>query len=215
MKIITVVGARPNFMKVAPIIAAIKRHNETACAVFDDTRTAVTHVLVHTGQHYDSIMSDSFFADLELPAPDILLGVGSGTHACQTGEVLKRFEEVLLRERPDVVLVVGDVNSTVAAALATAKISFDQEGTRPLLVHVEAGLRSFDRAMPEEINRVVTDHVSDLLFVTEQSGCNNLRNEGISPDRVHFVGNTMIDSLFTFKEKAEASPVLRQTWPSM
>lgn len=209
MKVLTVVGARPNFMKVAPIVAAIRKHNENASTGSNGTRNEITHVLVHTGQHYDSIMSDSFFADLGLPTPDVLLGVGSGTHACQTGEVLKRFEDVLLRERPDVVIVVGDVNSTVAAALATAKIAFNEEGKRPLLAHVEAGLRSFDRTMPEEINRIVTDHVSDLLFVTERSGCKNLRAEGIEPDIVHFVGNTMIDSLHTFEEKANESRILQ------
>jgi UDP-N-acetylglucosamine 2-epimerase (non-hydrolysing) len=153
-------------------------------------------------------MSGSFFTDLNMPAPDILLGVGSGSHAEQTAEILKKFEAVLFREKPDAVVVVGDVNSTVACALATAKIAFDKTGTRPLLAHVEAGLRSFDRLMPEEVNRVVTDHVSDLLFVSERSGIKNLRNEGISPEAIHFVGNTMIDSLLRYREKAESSGVL-------
>jgi len=215
MKIVTVVGARPNFMKAAPIIAAIRNYNQAAAkAGAELTHQAsvpsIEHILVHTGQHYDVLMSDAFFADLHLPPPDIRLGVGSGSHAVQTAEILKGFEAVLLRERPDVVVVVGDVNSTVACALATAKISFDLAGTRPLLVHVEAGLRSFDRSMPEEINRVVTDHLSDLLFVTEESALQNLHNEGISPDAVHFVGNTMIDSLLAFKEKAEASTILER-----
>jgi UDP-N-acetylglucosamine 2-epimerase (non-hydrolysing) len=210
MKIVTVVGARPNFMKVAPIVQAIQQHNGRARRNPDGAITVITHILVHTGQHYDALMSDAFFADLGLPAPDILLGVGSGSHACQTGEVLKRFEEVLLLERPDAVIVVGDVNSTVAAALATAKISFDNKGSRPLLAHVEAGLRSFDRSMPEEVNRVLADHLSDLLFVTERSGCENLRNEGIGPNAVHLVGNTMIDSLLALTRKAEASNMLER-----
>ena len=215
MKIITVVGARPNFMKAAPIIASIRRHNEAvACAfsdVADPTATPrIDHILVHTGQHYDASMSDSFFTDLKLPVPDIRLGVGSASHAVQTAEVLKAFEEVLLRQRPDVVIVVGDINSTIACALATAKISFDSVGTRPLLAHVEAGLRSFDRSMPEEINRIVTDHLCDLLFVTEESAIENLRNEGFSLHSIHFVGNTMIDSLLAFQEKAETSTILER-----
>ena len=213
MKIITVVGARPNFMKAAPIVAAIREHNKQAGQTYDglDGQIAdptIDHVLVHTGQHYDALMSDSFFADLNLPAPDIQLEVGSGSHVLQTAHIMEKFEGVLLRERPDLVVVVGDVNSTIACALVAAKISFDVAGTRPLLAHVEAGLRSFDRAMPEEINRVITDHVSDLLFVTEESGIRNLRDEGISPDAIHFVGNTMIDSLLTFKDKADASTIL-------
>jgi len=213
MKVMTVVGARPNFMKAAPIIAAIREHNKQAgqANVGVDGRLSVPtidHILVHTGQHYDALMSDSFFADLNLTAPDVRLGVGSGSHVIQTAKILERFEVVLLRERPDVVVVVGDVNSTLACALVTAKISFDAAGTRPLLAHVEAGLRSFDRAMPEEINRVITDHVSDLLFVTEESGIRNLREEGISPEAIHFVGNTMIDSLLAFKEKADTSTIL-------
>src|SRR4029077_19049835 len=172
--------------------------------------TKLRHVLVHTGQHYDEIMSGSFFSDLNLPKPDVHMGVGSGTHAVQTAEIMKKFEEVVLNERPDVVIVVGDVNSTVACALVTSKLSFDSAGSRPLIAHVEAGLRSFDRMMPEEINRILTDHVSDLLFVTEESGLRNLRNEGVSPDKNHFVGNTMIDSLLNFKEKAEKSTVLER-----
>lgn len=215
MKIMTVVGARPNFMKAAPIIAAIRKYNQAvAKAGAELTHQApvpsIDHILVHTGQHYDVLMSDSFFADLNLSPPDIRLGVGSASHAVQTAEILKGFEAVLLRERPDVVVVVGDVNSTVACALVTAKIAFDLAGTRPLLAHVESGLRSFDRAMPEEVNRVVTDHISDLLFVTEESGIQNLRNEGISPRAIHFVGNTMIDSLLVFKERAESSSILER-----
>jgi UDP-N-acetylglucosamine 2-epimerase (non-hydrolysing) len=212
MKILTVVGARPNFMKAAPIGAAIKERNGRISADSaswrEQSAEPIQQILVHTGQHYDDIMSGSFFSDLKLQKPDVHLGVGSGSHAAQTAEILKRFEEVLLEQKPDIVVVVGDVNSTLACALVTAKISFDSAGSRPLIAHVEAGLRSFDRSMPEEINRILTDHVSDLLFVTEESGLRNLRNEGVSPDKIHFVGNTMIDSLLSFKEKAEASTIL-------
>jgi UDP-N-acetylglucosamine 2-epimerase (non-hydrolysing) len=214
MKILTVVGARPNFMKAAPIIAAINKHNERIAVSSAEGRElpaeTIQHVLVHTGQHYDDVMSGSFFSDLELPQPNIHLGAGSGTHAVQTAEIMKKFEDVVLREKPAIVIVVGDVNSTVACALVTAKVSFDSAGSRPLIAHVEAGLRSFDRSMPEEINRIVTDHVSDLLFVTEESGIQNLRNEGVAPSSIHFVGNTMIDSLLTCKEKAEASIILEE-----
>ena len=202
MKVLIVVGARPNFMKVAPIIRAAGNHREKR------TGLEVETLLVHTGQHYDAAMSDQFFVDLGLPKPDVHLGVGSGSHTQQTADVMKKFEEVVQREKPDVVVVVGDVNSTVACALVTAKLSFDSAGSRPLIAHVEAGLRSFDRTMPEEVNRIVTDHVSDLLFVTEESGLENLGNEGISPDWIHFVGNTMIDSLLAFREKADLSTVL-------
>lgn len=212
MKIITIVGARPNFMKAAPIIAAINAHNRkiTTNMATERLGTAVQlrHVLVHTGQHYDEIMSGSFFSDLSLPKPDVHLGIGSGTHAAQTAEIMKKYEEIVMTEKPDVVIVVGDVNSTVACALVTSKVSFDSAGTRPLIAHVEAGLRSFDRTMPEEINRIVTDHVSDLLFVTEESGLTNLNREGISPEIIHFVGNTMIDSLLAFKGKADSSTKL-------
>jgi UDP-N-acetylglucosamine 2-epimerase (non-hydrolysing) len=202
MKILIVVGARPNFMKVGPLFTAIREHNCRAA------KEKIETVLVHTGQHYDAAMSDSFFADLELPTPDVHLGIGSGSHAVQTAEIMRRFEEVLLKETPEAIVVVGDVNSTVACAVVAAKISFDASGTRPLIVHVESGLRSFDRGMPEEINRILTDHVSDLLFVTEESGIVNLRREGIPDERVHFVGNTMIDSLLAFKDKAEKSEIL-------
>jgi len=217
MKILTVVGARPNFMKAAPIIAAINahnKHNERLVAGFagrpEPQVETIQHILVHTGQHYDELMSGSFFNDLNLPKPDIHLGVGSGSHATQTAEILKKFEEVLLEKKPDIVVVVGDVNSTLACALVSSKISFDSDGSRPVIAHVEAGLRSFDRSMPEEVNRILTDHVSDLLFVTEESGLQNLRNEGIPADKIHFVGNTMIDSLLHFKEKAEASTILEK-----
>jgi UDP-N-acetylglucosamine 2-epimerase (non-hydrolysing) len=214
MKILTVVGARPNFMKAAPIIAAINARNERLVAGYagrpDAQVETIRHILVHTGQHYDELMSGSFFNDLNLPKPDIHLGVGSGSHATQTAEIMKKFEEVLLGEKPDIVVVVGDVNSTLACALVTSKISFDSDASRPVIAHVEAGLRSFDWSMPEEVNRILTDHLSDLLFVTEESGLQNLRNEGVSADRIHFVGNTMIDSLLRFKEKAEASTILEK-----
>jgi len=212
-KILTVVGARPNFMKAAPILAAIRNRNGRLAPVRhpndpQNSRIFLENVLIHTGQHYDEAMSDRFFADLDIPKPDVHLGVGSGSHASQTAEIMKRFEEVLLRERPDLLIVVGDVNSTLACALVAAKISYDDKGSRPLIAHVEAGLRSFDRAMPEEINRIITDHLADLLFVTEQSGLENLRAEGISDAKIYFVGNTMIDSLLTFKSKAEESVIL-------
>lgn len=213
MKIMSVVGARPNFMKVAPIIGAVRDHNQRLLAGRQDSKRKsvpppIRHVLVHTGQHYDAIMSDSFFADLRLPKPDVCLDVRSGSHAVQTAEIIRRFEPVLLREEPDVLVLVGDVNSTVACALVAAKISFDGRDRRPLIAHVEAGLRSFDRAMPEEINRILTDQLSDLLFVTEESGLRNLAQEGVPAEKVHFVGNTMIDSLLACKEKAEASTIL-------
>lgn len=213
MKVMIVVGTRPNFMKAAPIVAAIRRHNENALQhPFGAEESIFPHVirqtLVHTGQHYDTSMSGAFFEDLNLPAPDVHLNVGSGSHAVQTAEIMKQFEAVLLRELPDVVVVVGDVNSTVACALVAAKISFDSKGSRPLIAHVEAGLRSFDRSMPEEINRVITDHISDLLFVTEESGLRNLAREGVAAEKVHFVGNTMIDSLLSCKERAESSTIL-------
>jgi len=206
MKIIIVVGARPNFMKAAPILDTISRRN----ASLRNGSEKIQPVLVHTGQHYDAAMSDAFFSDLNLPQPDTFLGVGSGSHAAQTAEIMKRFEEVLLREQPDIVIVVGDVNSTMACALVAAKISYNAEGHRPLIAHVEAGLRSFDRSMPEESNRVVTDHLSDLLFVTEESALKNLEREGIPKERVFFVGNTMIDSLRTFEGKAAQSKILER-----
>jgi UDP-N-acetylglucosamine 2-epimerase (non-hydrolysing) len=215
MKMMIVVGARPNFMKAAPIIAAIRERNSSLAGISAASRgaesseaTQIQQILVHTGQHYDEAMSNSFFVDLDLPKPDVYLGVGSGSHAVQTAEIMRQFEQVLLPEKPDVLIVVGDVNSTVACALVAAKISYDADGTRPLIAHVEAGLRSFDRGMPEEVNRIATDHLSDLLFVTEESGIQNLQREGISDEKIHFVGNTMIDSLLFFKDKADLSTVL-------
>jgi UDP-N-acetylglucosamine 2-epimerase (non-hydrolysing) len=209
MKIMTVVGARPNFMKAAPVVFAIRDHNSGFAAQSpDDALEIIEHVLVHTGQHYDGAMSGSFFSDLGLPTPDVHLEVGSASHAVQTAEIMRRFEEVLLAEKPDAVVVLGDVNSTVACALVASKIALGASGTRPLIAHVEAGLRSFDASMPEEINRVITDHLADLLFVTEESGVRNLRREGIAPEKIHFVGNTMIDSLLASLERAEKSAVL-------
>jgi UDP-N-acetylglucosamine 2-epimerase (non-hydrolysing) len=211
MKVMTVVGARPNFMKAAPIVAAIAKKNCEVSSLTECGHRAspiIRQFLLHTGQHYDQLMSDSFFADLDLPKPDVHLGVGSGSHAVQTAEIMKQFEEVLLREKPDVLIVVGDVNSTVACALVAAKSSWDTRGSRPIIAHVEAGLRSGDRTMPEEINRILTDQLSDLLFVTEESGLRNLAREGVPAEKVHFVGNTMIDSLLKYKEQAEASTIL-------
>jgi UDP-N-acetylglucosamine 2-epimerase (non-hydrolysing) len=202
MKLLVVVGARPNFMKAAPILKAIREFNSSR----GEWAEAIAPILVHTGQHYDAQMSDAFFADLELPSPDVFLGAGSGSHAAQTAEIMKGFEPVLLQESPDALLVVGDVNSTLACALVAAKLP----SRRPLIAHVEAGLRSFDRSMPEEINRILTDQISDLLFVSEESGLRNLRAEGIFGERVHFVGNTMIDSLREYERKADFSSVLER-----
>lgn len=182
--ILCVVGARPNFMKMAPILAALKAQPSLPVAL-----------LVHTGQHYDASMNDQLFRDLSLPRPDVNLEVGSATHAVQTAEIMRRFEPVIDANNPSCVLVVGDVNSTVACSLVAAKKGVP-------VVHVEAGLRSYDRAMPEEINRVVTDQLSDLLYTTERSAHANLAKEGIDPSRVHFVGNVMIDSLLAHRSRA-------------
>ncbi len=176
MNIFHIVGARPNFMKVAPVLSALKG------------RPNVAQTLIHTGQHYDVNMSDVFFQQLDIPAPDLNLAVGSGTHAQQTAEIMVRLEPVIAERRPDIVLVYGDVNSTVATALVCTKL-----GVR--IAHVEAGLRSFDRTMPEEINRLVTDQLADMLFTPSEDGDENLRHEGIPPEKVFFVGNVMIDSL--------------------
>ena len=189
IKILLIAGARPNFMKVAPIYAEMKRRP----ADFFPT-------IVHTGQHYDAAMSDAFFEDLGMPKPDIHLGVGSGSHAVQTAKVMTEFEPVVLQERPDWVLVVGDVNSTIACALVCAKLGIK-------VAHVEAGLRSRDRSMPEEINRILTDSISDLLFTTSQDADENLRLEGIPVGRIRFVGNAMIDSLVEHLKIAEGSRV--------
>lgn len=202
MKIVVVVGARPNFMKAAPILKAVREFN----GMRGEWVGAIQPILVHTGQHYDAKMSDAFFTDLEMPTPDVFLGAGSGTHAEQTAEIMKRFEPVLLREKPDVIVVVGDVNSTLACALVASKMPAN---CRPAIAHVEAGLRSFDRNMPEEINRILTDQLSDFLFVTEESGVRNLRKEGVPAAKVHLVGNTMIDSVREYESRAEASPIMR------
>lgn len=189
IRIISVAGARPNFMKIAPLMDAFRN------------TPAIQPMLVHTGQHYDERMSDLFFRQLGIPKPDINLGIGSGSHAVQTADVMKAFEPVLLEHKPDAVLVVGDVNSTIACGLVAVKLGIK-------LVHVEAGLRSFDRSMPEEINRVLTDSISDILFCTEQSGVDNLRREGVAGERMFLVGNVMIDTLLKHRPKADASPIL-------
>lgn len=185
MRVLHVAGARPNFMKVAPVLRALDAHG-------------VENVLVHTGQHYDQNMSGSFFADLGLPEPDVHLEVGSGTHAVQTARIMEKIEPILDDRRPDLTVVVGDVNSTIAAALVCAKLQLK-------VAHVEAGLRSFDRSMPEEINRVLTDAISDVLFTTSPEAEENLAREGVARERVHFVGNPMIDSLDRELERARAS----------
>lgn len=198
MKLINVVGARPNFMKIAPIIEALERRGSSG------PRRGIKSILVHTGQHYDERMSRLFFRELGLPRPDIDLEVGSGTHAEQTGEIMKRFEPVLMRETPDAVLIVGDVNSTIACALTAAKLGIK-------VIHVEAGLRSFDRTMPEEINRLLTDAISDILFTTERSAARNLTREGIPAEKIFFVGNVMIDTLLKNIKKAGKSDILERT----
>jgi len=176
MHILHVVGARPNFMKVAPVLRALA------------TRSGIQQTLVHTGQHYDANMSDVFFEQLGMPAPDVNLEVGSGSHAQQTAQIMSKFELVVLERKPDFVVVYGDVNSTVAAALVCAKLMVR-------VAHVEAGLRSYDRTMPEEINRIVTDRLADLLFTPSTDGDENLIREGVDQGRIHFVGNVMIDTL--------------------
>jgi len=187
--IVNVVGARPNFIKMAPIVEELRKHEK------------IEFILVHTGQHYDYEMSATFFADLSLSDPDIHLGVGSGSHAEQTGQIMMRFEKVLVEHRPDLVIVVGDVNSTLACALAATKLHIP-------VAHVEAGLRSFDRMMPEETNRLITDAISDYLFVTEKSGKENLLKEGIAPNKIFLVGNVMIDTLVRMLPRALKRSIL-------
>ena len=188
MRILTVVGTRPNFVKVAPLLGEMSRHPD------------VETILVHTGQHYDHEMSRAFFEDLQIPEPHVNLEVGSGTAVTQTAEIMLRLERVMEETQPDVVVVVGDVNSTLSAALTAAKMG------RPL-AHVEAGLRSFDRTMPEEVNRVLTDALADSLFVTEPSGVENLLREGRPKERIYLVGNVMIDALARFLPQAKRRPI--------
>ncbi len=188
MRIVNIVGARPNFVKIAPLIRAMAR------------RPAFVPTLVHTGQHYDQAMSEQFFQDLEIRPADFNLDVGSGSHAVQTAQVMHRLDPILEAVRPDLVLVVGDVNSTLAAAITAVKRGIP-------VAHVEAGLRSFDRAMPEEINRILTDAVADFLFVTEESGRVNLLKEGVDPTKIHFVGNVMIDALESSRSRWENSSI--------
>lgn len=188
MKIINVVGARPNFMKISPIMRVMQKHED------------LNAILVHTGQHYDYNMSKVFFEDLDIPTPNIHLGVGSGSHAQQTAKIMLEFEKILISETPDLVLVVGDVNSTIACALTAVKLNIP-------VGHVEAGLRSFDRTMPEEINRILTDSISEYLFTTCEDADKNLLQEGIPRDKIYFVGNTMIDSLLYNKTKAKKSKI--------
>ena len=192
IRIVCAVGARPNFVKIAPILKAFQRYPQ------------ILSTLVHTGQHYDRAMSDAFFRDLKIPRPAVELGIGSGSHAWQTGKIMAAFEEYLLKRRPDLVLVVGDVNSTLACALAAVKLHIP-------VAHVEAGLRSFNRMMPEEINRLLTDQISDYLFITSPEAETNLRREGVKPEKIFFVGNVMIDSLKKSSVLAEKrSRVLRK-----
>jgi UDP-N-acetylglucosamine 2-epimerase (non-hydrolysing) len=191
LKIINIVGARPNLPKIAPLIREMR------------SRPEIEPILVHTGQHYDDALSDIFFREMGIPAPDVNLEVGSSSHAAQTAEVLKRIEPVLIAHKPDLVLVVGDVNSTVAVSLAAVKL-----GIR--VAHVEAGLRSFDRSMPEEINRILTDAMADYLFVTEEDAIDHLLKEGRPRSSIHFVGNVMIDSLRHFLPIAQKSRIGRQ-----
>lgn len=190
LKLMCICGARPNFMKIAPLMEAFGK------------RDGLGTYLVHTGQHYDEKLSKLFFDELGIPKPDINLEVGSGSHAVQTAEIMRHFEPIVLREEPDWVIVVGDVNSTVACSLVAVKLGIK-------VAHVEAGLRSFDRRMPEEINRLLTDAISDLLFVSEPSGLENLEAEGVPAEKVHYCGNVMIDTLLKNRGKAADSPILK------
>src|ERR1700685_3758737 len=189
IRLLSVVGARPNFMKIAPIVDELRNFSD------------IEHCLVHSGQHYDELLSGNFFTDLGLPKPDVNLEAGPGRHAVQTAEIMKRIDPVLLDYKPQMVLVVGDVNSTIAAALTAVKLGID-------VAHIEAGLRSFDMTMPEGINRKLTDAVSSLRFVTEQSGVENLKHEGVPTEKIFLVGNVMIDSLLRHREVATRSPIL-------
>ena len=191
MKIISVVGARPNFMKIAPIIKAIQKKKN------------LTNILVHTGQHYDKKMSKLFFDELDIPKPDINMEVGSDTHAQQTAKIMTGFEKILINHKPDLVLVVGDVNSTMACAITAAKLNIP-------VGHIEAGLRSFDRTMPEEINRLVTDSISDFLFTTSADADQNLKKEGVPAKKIFLVGNVMIDTLIANTRKAKSSRIMNR-----
>lgn len=191
LKLIIVVGARPNFMKIAPLILEIRKHNST------HQNDVINYLLVHTGQHYDLQMSDTFFQELNIPNPDVNLEVGSGSHAVQTAEIMVRFEKICMQEKPDWIIVVGDVNSTMACTLVASKLGVK-------VAHVEAGLRSFDRSMPEEINRLVTDALADLLLTPSEDADQNLLHEGVSADKIKRVGNIMIDTLILNLEKARA-----------
>ena len=189
MKVIQVVGARPNFMKVAPLHRAIQK------------LAGWTSMIVHTGQHFDAKMSDVFFTQLELPKPDFFLGIGGGSHTEVTAKIMVAFEKIVEAEKPDLIIVVGDVTSTLACTLVAIKMGIK-------VAHVEAGLRSFDRTMPEELNRILTDSVADYLFVTEESGMQHLKNEGVADERIFFAGNVMIDSLVRYQEKAKTTTIL-------
>lgn len=189
MKIISVVGARPNFMKIAPFIRAIEKHNHT-------NKNIIEHILVHTGQHYDMRMSEAFFTALEIPHPDINLEIGSGSHAQQIGSTMIAFEKILIELKPDWVIVVGDVNATLACSVVAKKLNI-------MLAHIEAGLRSYDMTMPEEINRLVTDKLSDLLFTPDPISSENLHKEGFPEEKIKFVGNIMIDTLESNRKKSE------------
>jgi|HubBroStandDraft_4_1064222.scaffolds.fasta_scaffold16019_1 UDP-N-acetylglucosamine 2-epimerase (non-hydrolysing) len=189
IRLLSVVGARPNFMKIAPLVEEFNKNSD------------IEHCLVHSGQHYDELLSGNFFTDLGIPKPDVNLQIGSGSHAVQTAEVMKRIEPVLLDYKPQMVLVVGDVNSTIAAALTAVKLGIG-------VAHVEAGLRSFDMTMPEEINRKLTDTISSLLFVTEESGVVNLKREGVAAEKIFLVGNVMIDCLLRHRKLAARSSIL-------
>ncbi len=196
-KIISVVGARPNFMKMAPLHKELNKH-----------KAKVIHKIVHTGQHYDKHLSEIFFKQLGLPKPHINLGVGSGSHAEQTAETMVKFEKVVMKEKPDLVLVYGDVNSTLAASIVCSKII--QNGDTIPVAHIESGLRSFDRTMPEEINRIVTDSISRYLFVPEADGLLNLKKSGVNKNNVFFAGNIMIDSLVCYLQLAKKSNVHKE-----
>ena len=192
MRVVLVAGARPNFMKIAPILHEMWRHPHHFQPVF-----------IHTGQHYDDEMSQNILNDLGLPEPDFYLGAGSGSHAVQTSKVMMAFENVVLEDKPDLVVVVGDVNSTLACAIVSSKLHIP-------VAHVEAGLRSFDRTMPEEVNRVLTDQLSDFLLIPCEDAMDNLVREGVDPAKIHFVGNVMIESLMTYRSKVEDSSVLER-----